>query len=277
MKLDCGGRSLDLSEPVIMGILNVTPDSFSDGGRFCAPDVALEHARSMVDAGAALIDVGGESTRPGAADVPVDQELERVIPIIEQLASRVAVPISIDTSKPEVMTAALHAGAGMINDVRALREPGALAAAMDTGLPVCLMHMSGQPRSMQANPRYQDVVAEVMRFLEQRVQACVGAGIEPGRLLIDPGFGFGKSLDHNLSLLANLDRFASLELPVLVGLSRKSMFGALLGAELEQRLPASLAAALLAVQGGARIIRVHDVGATHDVLKLVRGVAKHRA
>ena len=274
MILDCGGRSVNLDDPVIMGILNTTPDSFSDGGRYAAPNAAIEHALAMVEAGAALIDVGGESTRPGAVSVSVDEEIQRVIPVIEQLATRVGVPISIDTSKAEVMRAAVDVGARMINDVRALREPGALEAVAASGLPVCLMHMAGEPRSMQANPQYDDVVEEVLAFLEQRIVACVEAGISRQRLLIDPGFGFGKSLEHNLCLLANLERFKRLEVPIMVGLSRKSMFASLLGAELDQRLPASVAAALLASQNGADIIRVHDVRETHEALTLCRAVAE---
>lgn len=277
MILDCGGRALDLSGPVIMGILNTTPDSFSDGGHFAALESAIEHALAMVEAGAALIDVGGESTRPGAAAVPVDEEIKRVIPVIEQLAPEVGVPISIDTSKAEVMYAAAAAGAGMINDVRALREPGALEVAAATSLPVCLMHMAGEPRSMQANPQYGDVVEEVLTFLDERLETCVDAGISRQRLLIDPGFGFGKNLEHNLRLLANLRRFKQLEVPVLVGLSRKSMFGALLDADLERRLPASVAAALLAAQTGADIVRVHDVSETHDALALYQAVKEIHA
>ena len=274
MILDCGGRSLDLSAPVIMGIVNTTPDSFSDGGQYFAVDAAIEHALAMVAAGAALIDVGGESTRPGAASVSVEEEIKRVIPVIQQLVSRVDVPISIDTSKAQVMQAAADAGAGLINDVRALREPGALQVAAVSGLPVCLMHMAGEPRSMQVNPHYQNVVEEVLAFLEQRIEICIDAGITRNRLLIDPGFGFGKSLEHNLCLLANLDRFKTLGLPVLVGLSRKSMFASLLNAELDQRLSASVAAALLACQKGADIIRVHDVRETGDALALYRAVAE---
>lgn len=273
MILDCGGRSLNLGEPVIMGILNTTPDSFSDGGCFVDSDSAVAHALSMVTDGAALIDIGGESTRPGAAPVSVDEEIQRVVPIIKQLSSQLSVPISIDTSKAEVMHAAAAAGAGLINDVRALREPGALDAAAASELPVCLMHMAGEPRSMQSNPQYDNVVEQVLAFLEQRIEACIDAGISRQRLLVDPGFGFGKSLEHNLGLLANLDRFKQLEVPILVGLSRKSMFGSLLGADLDQRLPASLAAAVLAVQNGADIVRVHDVRATCDALALLQAVA----
>ena len=277
MILDCGGRSVNLNAPVIMGILNTTPDSFSDGGRYAAPNAAIEHALAMVEAGAALIDVGGESTRPGAVSVSVDEEIQRVIPVIEQLATRVGVPISIDTSKAEVMRAAVDVGARMINDVRALREPGALEAATASGLPVCLMHMAGEPRSMQANPQYDDVVEEVLAFLEQRIEICAEAGMSRRRLLIDPGFGFGKSLEHNLCLLANLERFKRLEVPIMVGLSRKSMFASLLDADLDQRLPASVAAALLASQNGADIVRVHDVRETHDALALWQAVAEIHA
>lgn len=255
-----------------MGILNVTPDSFSDGGAFFDPAIALDHARAMVAAGADLIDVGGESTRPGAAPVCVEDELARVIPVIEALAAELPVPISVDTSKPEVMAAAVRAGAGMINDVGALGAPGALEAARDLGVPVCLMHMRGEPRTMQVAPHYGDVVGEVRDFLAQRSAACVAAGISPERLVIDPGFGFGKTLDHNLALLARLGELRDLGLPILVGLSRKSMLGAITGRAVGERLPASLAAALLAVERGASILRVHDVASTVDVLKVQEAV-----
>lgn len=270
--LDCAGRILDLRRPRVMGILNVTPDSFSDGGAFFDPAIALDHARAMVAAGADLIDVGGESTRPGAAPVCVEDELARVIPVIEALAAELPVPISVDTSKPEVMAAAVRAGAGMINDVGALGAPGALEAARDLGVPVCLMHMRGEPRTMQVAPHYGDVVGEVRDFLAQRSAACVAAGISPERLVIDPGFGFGKTLDHNLALLARLGELRDLGLPILVGLSRKSMLGAITGRAVGERLPASLAAALLAVERGASILRVHDVASTVDVLKVQEAV-----
>jgi dihydropteroate synthase len=266
--LDCAGRVLDLCRPRVMGILNVTPDSFSDGGAFFDPAAALDHARAMVAEGADLIDVGGESTRPGAAPVELEDELRRVIPLIETLASELSVPISVDTSKPQVMEAAVRAGAGMINDVRALGAPGALEAARGLGAPVCLMHMRGEPRTMQAAPHYGDVVKEVRAYLASRVDACLVAGIPRKRLIVDPGFGFGKTLDHNLALLSRLGEIGDLGLPMLVGLSRKSMLGAITGRAVGERLPASLAAALLAVERGASILRVHDVAATVDVLKV---------
>jgi dihydropteroate synthase len=256
-----------------MGILNVTPDSFSDGGDFICVDSALRRAAQMVDEGAAIIDVGGESTRPGAAPVGIDDELKRVVPVIEAINKRLAVPISVDTSKPEVMREAVAAGAGLINDVRALRAPSALATAADLGVPVCLMHMQGQPRDMQEAPRYGNCVAEVAAFLRARMQACIGAGIDRSRLLVDPGFGFGKTLQHNLTLLARLDAVVALDVPVLVGLSRKSMLGAVTGRSLNERLGAGIAAAMLAVQRGARLVRVHDVAATVDALSMAGAVA----
>ncbi len=272
MQLDCAGKLLDLTRPQVMGVLNVTPDSFSDGGRFIAPAAAVAQAQAMCDAGAALIDIGGESTRPGAQPVSEADELARVIPVVEALAPRLPVPISVDTSKPAVMAAAVAAGAGMINDVAALTAPGALQVARDSGVPVCLMHMQGEPRSMQRAPRYGDVVAEVHDYLTQRVSACEAAGIARERLLVDPGFGFGKQLAHNLALLARLDRFHALGLPLLVGLSRKRMFGDLLGLAVDERLVPSVVAAVLAVQRGARIVRAHDVAETVSALKLVTAV-----
>ena len=256
-----------------MGVLNVTPDSFSDGGDFFVPEAALRRAEQMVAEGADVIDVGGESTRPGAAAVAAADECRRVAPIIEALAVRLPVPISVDTSKPEVMRAAAAAGATLINDVRALRAPGALEAAAALDLPVCLMHMQGEPRTMQADPAYGDVVAEVRAFLAERIAACLGVGMGRERLLIDPGFGFGKRLAHNLALLARLPALAQLGPPMLVGISRKSMLGALTGRPVEARLPASLAAAVIAARGGARLLRVHDVAATVDALKVVAAVA----
>lgn len=256
-----------------MGILNVTPDSFSDGGKFVRREQAIEQALRMVEEGAAIIDIGGESTRPGAAEVPLADELQRVIPLIEALAPELSVPISVDTSKPQVMLAAASAGAGMINDVYALRREGALEAAAQTGLPVCMMHMQGEPRTMQAEPHYDDVVAEVKAFLQQRMAACEAAGIARERLLIDPGFGFGKSLAHNLTLLKHLAEFHALGMPLLVGMSRKSMIGAVLDATLEQRLHGSVAVATMAALHGAQLIRVHDVQATADALKMVAAVS----
>ena len=266
--LDCGGRPLDLSAPAVMGILNVTPDSFSDGGVFLSRETAVAHALLMAQEGADIIDIGGESTRPGAAPVSVQEEIDRVIPVIEALRGRVSLPISIDTSKPEVMRAAVMAGAGFINDVRALRDEGALEAAAELRVPVCLMHMQGEPRTMQDSPRYQDVVAEVAAFLRARMQAAQAAGIPPERLVIDPGFGFGKSLAHNLELLHDLRKLKSLGAVILAGLSRKSMIGKVLGLPVEQRLHASVALAVIAVQNGARIVRVHDVGPTVEALRM---------
>ena len=256
-----------------MGILNVTPDSFSDGGLFDGPDRALAHAREMVDEGAALIDVGGESTRPGADEVSVGDELQRVIPVIEVLADALAVPISVDTSKPEVMRAAAAAGAGLINDVNALRAPGALEAAAATGLPVCLMHMQGTPRSMQQAPSYGDVVAEVGQFLADRIQACMEAGIGRDRIIVDPGFGFGKTLEHNLALLGRLEAFQALACPILIGVSRKSMFGKLLDRDVDERLPGSLAACVIALGKGASIVRAHDVAETRDAVAVFSAIS----
>lgn len=272
-QLHCGKHTLDLSCPIIMGILNVTPDSFSDGGRFLDPQRALDHAHAMVEQGADIIDIGGESTRPGAQAVSVAEEIRRVIPLIETLASCLPVPVSVDTSKPEVMRAAADAGAGLLNDVYALRQPGALQAAAATGLPVCLMHMQGEPRSMQDNPQYQNVVVEVKAFLLERATAAEAAGISRKNILLDPGFGFGKNLAHNLSLLGNLKELAATGYPLLVGLSRKRMIGILLNdAPVEQRLHGSVTAALLAVQQGAAIVRVHDVQATKDALAVLQAV-----
>ncbi|MFP4062325.1 MAG: dihydropteroate synthase [Halochromatium sp.] len=271
--LHCGERSLDLTVPCVMGILNVTPDSFSDGGDFVSVARALAHAERMVAEGAAIIDVGGESTRPGAAPVAAAEEIARVVPVIEALARRIDVPISIDTSKPAVMRAAAHAGAGMINDVRALQAPDALRTAAETGLPVCLMHMQGRPRTMQREPRYDDVMAEIIDFLRARVHACEQAGIARHRLVLDPGFGFGKQLAHNLTLLAGLERIAALGLPLLVGLSRKSMLGALTGRAVHERESAGVAAAVLALARGAAIIRTHDVSATYDAVRVFAAVS----
>ncbi len=271
--LRCGARLLDLTRPRVMGILNVTPDSFSDGGRHVALAAALERARAMVAEGADLVDVGGESTRPGAAAVTADEEIRRVVPVIEALAAELPVAVSVDTSKPEVMRAAVAAGAGMINDVAALRRPGAVEMATALGVPVCLMHMQGEPRTMQQDPRYDDVVGEVTAFLRARVAACTAAGMPRDRLLVDPGFGFGKTLAHNLALLRGLPVVAGLGVPVLVGLSRKTMIGALLGdLPVGERLYGSVAAALVAVERGAAIVRVHDVAPTVQALRVLAGV-----
>lgn len=255
-----------------MGILNVTPDSFSDGGDFFDLATSLRHAHAMVRDGADLIDVGGESTRPGAAPVDLAEELRRVVPVIRALSAELPVPISVDTSKPEVMEAAVAAGAGLINDVRALAAPGALEAAAGLGVPVSLMHMRGEPGTMQHVPRYGDVVGEVRAFLAQRVDACLEAGISQGQIVIDPGFGFGKTLEHNLALLAGLGEMTTLGMPLLVGISRKSMLGSVTGRGVGERLPASLAAAVLAVERGADILRVHDVAETADALKVLEAV-----
>lgn len=256
-----------------MGILNITPDSFSDGGDFVSVECALERAEQMVAEGAAIIDVGGESTRPGAEPVSEALEIARVVPVIEALVARVEVPISIDTSKPGVMRAAARAGAGLVNDVFALRAPQALAAAAETGLPVCLMHMQGEPRTMQQQPQYRDVVADVIAFLQSRIDACEQVGIPRHRLLVDPGFGFGKTLAHNLTLLARLELIGRLGLPLLVGLSRKSMLGALTGRGIDARVSAGVAAATLALARGATIIRTHDVAAACDAVRVYTAVA----
>jgi dihydropteroate synthase len=275
--LDCAGRELRLDRTRIMGIVNVTPDSFSDGGAHATTDAAVAHALQLVEEGADLLDVGGESTRPGAGEVPIEEEIRRVVPVIERLARECAVPISVDTSKPEVMRAAIAAGAGMVNDPYALRREGALECAAALDVPVCLMHMQGTPQDMQADPRYDDVVAEVHSFLAQRLFACEMAGIGKKKLLVDPGFGFGKNLEHNLKLLRQLSRIAELGVPVLAGLSRKGMIGKLTGREIDARVHGSVAAALIAAQGGASIVRVHDVGATADALAVWRAVAAQDA
>ena len=266
--LDCAGRPLDLRRPAVMGILNVTPDSFSDGGVFLSPEKAVAQALRMAQEGADIVDIGGESTRPGAPPVSVQEEIDRVLPVIEALRSRFSLPLSIDTSKPGVMRAAVAAGAGFINDVRALREPGALEAAAESDVPVCLMHMLGEPRTMQENPRYGDVVADVCMFLSERMRVARAQGIPASRLVIDPGFGFGKTLEHNIELLRQLKKLQALGAPVLAGLSRKSMIGKVLGLAVDQRLHASVALAVMAVHEGARIVRVHDVGPTVQALRL---------
>ncbi len=255
-----------------MGILNVTPDSFSDGGQHFRTDAAIDQAARMVDEGADIIDIGGESTRPGADPVTPEQQIERVVPVIEAIADRFDVPISIDTSDPFVMGQAVNAGAGLINDIRALTEPGALETAVKLRVPVCVMHMKGTPETMQNEPRYDDVVAEVAEFLMQRQQACIDAGMARERIVVDPGFGFGKSTEHNLQLLEHLDRFAGLGSPLLAGLSRKGMISVLLGLPVDQRMHASVALAMLAVQRGASIVRVHDVRPTHDAIRMIESV-----
>jgi len=262
-------KTIDLTSPKVMGILNVTPDSFSDGGQFSLLDNALIHAERMVVEGATFIDIGGESTRPGADAVGVDEELSRVIPVIERLSNNVDCVISIDTSKAVVMREAVKAGAALINDVRALQEPGALKAAFESHVPVCLMHMQGEPRSMQHSPHYANVVSDVKTFLQQRVKACEDAGIATDSILLDPGFGFGKTLEHNFSLLKHLSDIMQLGYPVLVGMSRKSMIGKLLGRNVDERLAGSISLATIAAQMRAPIIRVHDVQETSDAVKLV--------
>ena len=272
--LDCNGRELRLDRARVMGIVNVTPDSFSGDGRALA-DAAIAHGMKLAEEGADLLDVGGESTRPGAEPVSVDDEIARVVPVIEALAKRTELPISVDTSKPEVMRAAVAAGAGMINDVYALRREGALDAAAELKVPVVLMHILGEPRTMQDAPHYDDVVSDVRRFLAERIFACEMSGIDKKRIVADPGFGFGKTLEHNLALLANLDQLAALGVPLMAGLSRKAMVGTLTGREKHaDRAAGSAAAAMIAVQKGAAIVRVHDVAATRDALAVWEGVAK---
>lgn len=276
MMIDCCGKPLDLSAPRVMGVLNVTPDSFSDGGRYNHVEQACERAMQMADQGAAVIDIGGESTRPGATKVSVTEELDRVLPVIELLQPELSVPISVDTSKAEVMRAAVKAGAGLINDVYALRRAGALEAAADSGAAICLMHMQGEPDTMQAAPDYpQGVVPAVLEFLLDRVKCCEEAGICRDLLIIDPGFGFGKSIDHNLQLLSELSRFADTGIPVLAGLSRKSMMGKLLALDVENRLAPSIALAVMAVERGAKLIRAHDVAETWQALQLYNAVQAH--
>ncbi len=266
--------ALEFERPVVMGILNVTPDSFSDGGRFDEPARALAAAAAMVEAGAGIVDIGGESTRPGAPAVDEAAEIDRVVPVVEMVATQLDVAVSVDTSKPGVMRAAVAAGAAMINDVRALAEPGALDAAAGLGVPVCLMHMQGEPRTMQEDPRYADVVGEVLAFLEERVAACEAAGIPRASIVLDPGFGFGKTVEHNVALLRNLRQFTVLGMPVLAGLSRKSTLGALTGRPVEERVAASVAAAAIAVVNGASIVRVHDVAASVDAVRVAGAVAE---
>ncbi len=268
-QLDCGGRMLRLDRPRVMGIVNVTPDSFSDGGAHDTTEAAVAHGLQLVAEGADLLDIGGESTRPGAAPVSVEEELRRVVPVIQALAERTQVPLSVDTFKPEVMRAAVAAGAGMINDIHALRRDGALAAAAELGVPVVLMHMQGEPGSMQDTPQYDDVVAEVHRFLAERMFSAEMAGIAKKNLVIDLGFGFGKTTEHNMTLLARSERFLELGVPMLAGLSRKRSIGELTGREQPRdRVAGSVAAHLIAAQRGAMILRVHDVAATVDALKV---------
>jgi len=276
LRPDClkfSGRTLTLDRPRVMGVLNTTPDSFYDGGSWVNADDAVRHALDMVAAGADLIDIGGESTRPGAGPVPVQEELERVIPLIERLSKETDIPISIDTSKPRVMREAVRAGARMINDVCALRSTGAIDAAVELGVPVCLMHMLGRPRDMQKAPAYTDVVAEVSSFLLSRVEACLSAGLPANLIVLDPGFGFGKDLRHNVDLFRSIPRLCSLGFPLLVGVSRKSMLGSITGKPVGELMPSSVAAAVLAAQHGASILRVHDVAETVDALKIAAALA----
>jgi dihydropteroate synthase len=272
MQLRCGSTLLDLTVPKVMGVLNVTPDSFSDGGRYVSHAWAIEHAEAMIEAGAAIIDIGGESTRPGAARVSIEEELRRVIPVVERLARSGRAVVSVDTSTPQVIRAATAAGATLINDVRALQRPGALEAAAAADCAVCIMHMQGEPQTMQHRPEYTDVVAEVKHFLQQRISACEALGIDRDRLVIDPGFGFGKTVAHNLALVRQLPDFIALRLPVLLGMSRKSTIGVITGRPDGTRLAGSLALAVAAVLRGAHIIRAHDVAETVDALKVAHAV-----
>ncbi|WP_285422983.1 dihydropteroate synthase [Pseudomonas sp. efr-133-TYG-103a] len=271
-RLPCGNRVLDLSRTHVMGILNITPDSFSDGGRFARRDLALSHAEAMVAAGATLIDVGGESTRPGARAVSPVEELERVAPIVEAISRELDVVISVDTSTPAVIRETARLGAGLINDVRSLRRDGALDAAVATGLPVCLMHMRGEPTDMQNDPHYDDLVGEVSAFLQARMDQCVAAGIPADKIILDPGYGFAKTLEHNLSLFKHMDALHALGRPLLVGVSRKSMIGKVLDKPVDQRLYGALALAAMAMIKGARILRVHDVAETVDVVRMIAAV-----
>jgi dihydropteroate synthase len=271
-RLPCGNRVLDLAHAHVMGILNVTPDSFSDGGRFSQQDAALRHAQAMVAAGATLIDIGGESTRPGARVVSPVEELERVAPIVERIARELDVIISVDTSTPAVMRETARLGAGLINDVRSLRRDGALDAAAATGLPVCLMHMLGEPGNMQDNPHYDDLVGEVSSFLADRIAQCASVGIGAEKIILDPGFGFAKTLQHNLSLFKHMEALHALGRPLLVGVSRKSMIGQALNRPVGERLFGGLALAALAMTKGARILRVHDVAETVDVVRMIAAV-----
>lgn len=271
-RLSCGSRVLDLSSPQVMGILNVTPDSFSDGGHYTSVSAALIHAEQMIKAGATLIDIGGESTRPNAAVVSVQEELDRVAPVVEAIAKRFDIIISVDTSTPEVMLETAQLGAGLINDVRSLQQKGALTAAKNTGLPVCLMHMRGEPRTMQQYTHYDDLLNEVKNFLTERSNICQQAGINKELILIDPGFGFAKNLHQNLLLFRHMDELLSLGYPLLVGVSRKSMIGGILNKDIADRLYGSLALAALALTKGASILRVHDVAATVDIVKMIKAI-----
>ncbi len=273
--LQCGKFQLDLSRPLIMGVVNLTPDSFSDGGLFASAADAVAHARKLIEEGADIVDLGGESTRPGAAPVPLAEERGRVLPVLERLAGG-AVPVSVDTRRPELMREAIAAGAAMVNDITALTAPGALEAVAASDAAVCLMHMKGDPQTMQADPRYEDVVAEVGDFLRARVAAAEGAGIARSRIVVDPGFGFGKTYEHNLALLRALNRLSGLGVALMAGLSRKSMLGRITGRDVGARAFASVAAAMIAVEKGANIVRVHDVAGTRDALAVWRAVISNR-
>lgn len=276
MKISANNKTLDLSRPQVMGILNVTPDSFSDGGQFNSIDSALERVRRMIDAGVTIIDIGGESTRPGAPEVALEDELERVIPVIRAIRQQYDVWISVDTSKAEVMRQAVAAGADLINDIRALRELGALEVAAQAQVPVCLMHMQGQPRTMQAHPHYEDVLSEVAAFLEERLAACEAAGIKKGQLILDPGFGFGKTVEHNYHLLAHLEEFHKFGLPILAGMSRKSMIFKLLDKQPADCMVSSVTCASIAAMKGAQIIRVHDFEETLEAMRVVEATLSNR-
>ncbi|OUS28497.1 dihydropteroate synthase [Gammaproteobacteria bacterium 45_16_T64] len=275
-QLRCGSTLLDLSHPVVMGVLNVTPDSFSDGGSFVLKEQALAHAAKMLADGAQIVDVGGESTRPGACAVSVQQELDRVVPVVELLVAEFGCVVSVDTSTPEVVRESAAVGAGLINDVRALQREGAIDAVAASGLPVCLMHMQGQPGTMQDSPVYLNIVEEVTAFFAGRIDACVAGGVSRDAIVLDPGFGFGKSLQHNLLLLKGVSSFSVFDMPLLVGVSRKTMIGAILDKPVHDRVSGSVAAAMLAVERGAGIVRVHDVAETVDALKIVRALREVR-
>ena len=270
--LHCGRFQLDLTYPRVMGIVNVTPDSFSDGGQYAATDLAVAHALQLIAEGADILDIGGESTRPGAEPVSLQEELRRVIPVIEALSKVSTVPLSIDTYKPQVMQAAIQAGVDIVNDIRALQETNALEIVANSNVGICLMHMQGLPQTMQLNPSYIDVLAEVQQFLAVRADACLAHGISKNRIMLDPGFGFGKTKEHNIALIQHLDRITELGYPLLVGLSRKSVLGKIAGCDEQQRLHAGLAASVISVMKGARVVRVHDVKATVDALKVVTAV-----
>jgi|TARA_B110000259_G_scaffold21342_2_gene22078 dihydropteroate synthase len=277
MKLHCGQFTLDLTSPRVMGILNVTPDSFSDGGHYSQTDIAVKQAYKFIEEGADIIDIGGESTRPNAEPVSLQEELDRVIPVIESLASKIDIPISIDTYKPAVMRAAMAAGASIVNDVKALQEAGAIEAVANADVAVCLMHMQGEPRNMQDDPHYDDVVEDVVTFLLDRVAICEQAGIKKNRLLIDPGFGFGKTRMHNITLIQQLNTLVNTGYPVLVGLSRKSVLGQITGNDIDARLYVSVSAAVVSAINGAKILRVHDVKATVEALKVVTAILPNEA